>query len=92
MKRIRWSPAAASDLEEIRNYLNEHHPTFTRTTIRKLYAAARSLKQTPQRGRTGLKPGTRELVLSPLPYIIVYGVEAEMVHIFRVLQASKDRS
>lgn len=92
MKGIRWSPAAASDLEEIHNYLDEHHPTFVQTTIRKLYDAARSLKQMPQRGRIGLKPGTREMVLSPLPYIIVYGVEAEMVHIFRVLHASKDRS
>jgi hypothetical protein len=45
----------------------------------------------PHRGRVGWKAGTRELVLAPLPYIIVYGVEPEMVHIFRILHATKDR-
>jgi plasmid stabilization system protein ParE len=34
--------------------------------------------------------GTRELVLAPLPYIIVYRVEPEMVHIFRVIHTSED--
>jgi plasmid stabilization system protein ParE len=34
--------------------------------------------------------GTRELVLAPLPYIIVYGVGPEMVHIFRVIHTSED--
>jgi hypothetical protein len=29
--------------------------------------------------------------MAPLPYIIVYGVEPNMVHIFRVIHASKDR-
>ena len=56
-------------------------------TIRKLYNAARSLKQMPMRGRIGQIAGTRELVMTPLPYIIVYGVEREIVHIFRVLHA-----
>jgi toxin ParE1/3/4 len=91
LKRIRWSPAAADDLEAIRNYLEEHHPSFMQSTIRQLYDAARSLKQMPHRGRAGQKEGTREIVMSPLPYITAYGVEAEMVHIFRVLHTAKDR-
>ncbi len=90
--RIRWSPAAAADLESIRNYLHEHHPSFMQPTVRKLYEAARSLKQVPQRGRIGHKPGTRELVLAPMPYIIVYGVEPDLVHIFRILHTAKDRA
>jgi len=45
----------------------------------------------PQRGRAGLKPGTRELVLMPLPYIIVYGIEGESIHIYRILHAAQDR-
>ena len=91
MKRIRWAPAAAADLESISNYLHEHHSSFTKPTIRKLYDAARSLKQMPHRGRVGKAPGTRELVCSPLPYIIVYGVDRDMVHIFRVLHGAEDR-
>jgi len=92
LTRIRWSPAAADDLESIRIYLQENHPAYVESTIRKLYEAARSLKQMPQRGRIGRKAGTRELVLAPLPYIIVYAVEPDMVHIFRILHASQDQS
>jgi len=83
-------PAAADDLEDILNYLRRHHPSLAQSTIRKLYDTARSLKQFSNRGRMGQLEGTRELVMTPLPYIIVYGVEPQIVHIFRVIHTSKD--
>jgi plasmid stabilization system protein ParE len=88
--RIRWAPAAAEDLEAIYTYLREHHPAFAHATIRSLYDAARSLKQFPRRGPIGRLDGTREFVMAPLPYIIVYGVEIDVVHIFGVVQGSQD--
>ena len=91
MRRIRWASAAADDLEVIRNYLAEHHPSFMQSTVRQLYDTARALRQMPNRGRVGQTEGTRELVMAPLPYIIVYGVEPDMVHIFRVLHTAKNR-
>jgi addiction module RelE/StbE family toxin len=91
LRRIRWSPAAAADLQGIRDYLDEHHPSFVRPTIRNLYDAALSLKRMPNRGRIGQQAGTRELVMAPLPYIIIYGVEPDLVHIFRVLHAAEER-
>ncbi|MBI3644911.1 MAG: type II toxin-antitoxin system RelE/ParE family toxin [Acidobacteriales bacterium] len=45
--RIRWTPAAAADLEHISNYLKDRHPPYRRPTIRKLYEAIRSLKESP---------------------------------------------
>ena len=91
MRRICWAPAAADDLEDILNYLGEHHPSLVHPTIRKLYDVARSLKRFPNRGHNGREEGTRELTVAPTPYIIVYGVEPEIVHIFRVLHASRER-
>ena len=38
----------------------------------------------------GQLEGTRELVMIPLPYIIVYGVEPQIVHIFRIIHTSED--
>jgi toxin ParE1/3/4 len=87
LKRIRWAPAAADDLENIRNYLSEHHPSLVQSTIRKLYDAALSLKRFPNRGRIGHKEGTRELIMAPAPYIIVYCVERDIVQIFRVMRS-----
>ena len=90
MRRIRWAPAAADDLQDIREYLREHHPTLAQSTIRKLYDAARSLKKFPHRGRIGQAENTRELVTAPLPYIIVYRVDSDLVHIFRVIHGAED--
>jgi addiction module RelE/StbE family toxin len=91
LRRIRGAPAAADDLEGIRHYLSEHHPSLMQSTIRKLYDASRSLRQFPHRGRIGKKEGTRELVMAPMPYVIVYGVEPQIIHVFRVLHTSQDR-
>jgi plasmid stabilization system protein ParE len=43
--RIRWTPAAAADLQSISDYLKEHHPHYRDQTMRKLYGTIRSLKQ-----------------------------------------------
>jgi toxin ParE1/3/4 len=81
--------AAADDLEGISNYLCLHHPTFAASTIERLYSAAKSLKQLPHTGRVGRKNGTRELVLAPLPYLMVYAVDDQSVHILRFLHTSQ---
>jgi len=67
--RIRWTPSAAADLEHISDYLQEHHPHYRQPTMRRLYEAIRSLKQSPRRGRPGSQDGTRELLFPPLPYV-----------------------
>jgi len=90
LRRVRWSPAAAEDLEGISDYLREHHPGLRQSTISSLYKAARSLKTSSHRGRLGKREGTRELIMAPMPYVIVYGVEPQMVHIFRVLHTSRE--
>lgn len=91
MRRLRWSVAAADDLEGIANYLYLYHPSFAASTIQRLYDAAKSLKVFPFAGRTGKKSGTRELVLAPLPYLMIYAVDEHSVHILRFLHASQDR-
>jgi len=72
--RIRWTPAAAADLQHISDYLKHHHPHYRQPTIRKLYEAIRSLKELPHRGRPGREEGTRELLFPTLPYVAVYRV------------------
>jgi len=65
--RLRWTPAAAGDLEQIHDFLTENHPHLVRSTIAKLYDSIQSLKEMPNRGRPGREDGTRELVFAPLP-------------------------
>jgi toxin ParE1/3/4 len=74
--QLRWSEEAASDLERITNYLFEETPQHAPELVRVIYKAPSALLTFPHRGRPGKKENTRELVLSPLPYIVVYRILA----------------
>jgi addiction module RelE/StbE family toxin len=90
--RIRWTPAAAADLESISDYLKDRHPRLRHSTVRKLYERVRSLKQWADRGRPGSEAGTRELLFPPLPYVAVYRVADETVEVLRIYHTAQDRS
>jgi toxin ParE1/3/4 len=88
---IRWTPAAAADLDHISTYLKDHHPHYRQPTIRKLYEAIRSLKTLPYRGRIGREEGTRELSFSPLPYVAVYRVKEQSIEVLRIYHTAQNR-
>ena len=88
--RIRWTVPAADDLTNINNYLQKHYPQFAESTVRAIYERVRSLKTMPNRGRPGHRSGTRELLLSPLPYIVVYRVKDETVEILHIDHGAQD--
>jgi len=91
--RIRWTPAAAADLEHISNYLKDQHPHYQQPTIRKLYEAIRSLKALPHRGRIGREPGTRELFFPPLPCPIspCIASESRASKVLRIYHTAQER-
>lgn len=88
--RVRWTRASSVDLDHIWNYLNEHHPEFTSSTIRTIYNDVRRLAFAPRLGRVGREEGTRELVISGLPYIAVYRVKDESVEILHIFHGAQD--
>jgi plasmid stabilization system protein ParE len=86
---VRWTPAAALDLQSINDYLKDHHPHFREATIRKLYGAIQSLKEWPHLGRVGREEGTRELLFSPLPYVAVYRVNQDSIEVLRIYHGAQ---
>jgi len=89
--QIRWTTAAASDLESIADYLFEKTPQNAPRLIREICDAVFALGIHPNRGRPGKKSGTRELVLPALPYIVVYKAGSDVLHIARILHGAQDR-
>ncbi len=89
--RIRWTPAAAADLQNISDYLKDHHPHYRQPTMRKLYETIRALKQWPNRGRPGRGAGTREILFQPLPYIAVCRMTEPIIEVLRVCHGAQDR-
>ena len=80
---------AANDLESIANYLYEQNPTSAAQILRRIYHAPAILRQFPNSGRLGRKEGTRELVLTSLPYLIIYKVLGNNVRLLRVLHGAQ---
>jgi addiction module RelE/StbE family toxin len=88
--QLRWTEEAADDLERIADYLLIHAPGQAPDLVRAVYDAPSALLTFPNRGRQGKKEGTRELVLSPLPYILVYTVRADVIFIVRILHGAQN--
>jgi toxin ParE1/3/4 len=86
---LRWTQEAAADLEHIADYLFQIAPERAGELVRGIYNAPSALVTFPYRGRAGRKEGTRELVLSSLPYIVVYQINGEVIHIVRILHGAQ---
>lgn len=87
--QLRWTREAAADLERIADYLLTNTPMLAERLLRALHDAPVVLMTHPRRGRPGRKDGTRELVMSPLPYVMVYTVRRDTVFVVRILHGAQ---
>jgi toxin ParE1/3/4 len=89
--RVRWTPDAADDLEVISRRIAETSPEAALRIVRTIYRGIQSLGVFPRRGRIGREGDTRELVLTPLPYVVVYRIREEQVQVLRIYHGAQDR-
>ncbi len=87
--RIKWFTKALADLTELRNYITEDNPQAAQQVADRIIQAVEALQKQPAIGRPGRVPGTRELVISGLPYTLPYRVRGQTVEILRVLHQAK---
>ena len=87
--QLRWTEDAADDLERIADYLLTHTPDRAQELVRRVYDAPTTLLTFPNRGRPGKKEGTRELVLTPLPYVVVYTIRGDAIVVVRILHGAQ---
>jgi len=78
---LRWSPEAAADFAAIVGYIRKQNPSAAERVAHTIYDGIGSLASFPKRGRPGRIKDTRELVLSPLPFIVVYRVKAAAIEV-----------
>jgi addiction module RelE/StbE family toxin len=86
---VRWSPEAAVDFAGIVEFIRAQNPSAADRVARRIYTSITSLESFSERGRPGRITGTRELVLAPLPFVVVYRVRQKTVEIARVLHGSQ---
>ena len=95
MNKLRITPAAASDLAEIKAYisLELHNPQAAQRIVRSITHNLRHLQQNPHLGfsvsaKTGRETDLRALLSGN--YFLFYRVEIEAVQVARILDGRQD--
>jgi toxin ParE1/3/4 len=82
--KLRWTPRAVADLEEISDYLAAASPQAWEHLLQRVERLTETILDFPLMGKAGLVPGTREFVLSGTPYILVFQLKDDSVVIVSV--------
>ncbi len=89
---IVWTTVARRDVNEIWDFIEVRNPDAAELVSSEILRAVEGLLQFPKRGKPGRVKETRELVVSGLPYVVVYLLVNERVVILRVLHGAQDWS
>lgn len=81
---VRWLRRALLDLHRIHDYLSNENPAAASDVIDRIWTSTETLHDHPKAGRPGRVDGTRELVISGIPYIIAYREDGDEVHVLAV--------
>jgi toxin ParE1/3/4 len=88
--RLRWTTPATNDLYHIIQHIQQDNPDAASKVAETLYDGCSSLENFPHLGRKGRIAGTRELIYSGLPYIVVYRVYDQVIEILRIYHGAQD--
>lgn len=89
-RQIRWSPRAASDLEEICDYIARDSEHYASLFAKRIVAAIRRLQEFPEVGRVVPEyadPGLRELLYGR--YRVVYRLTQDAIEIAAICHGAR---
>jgi toxin ParE1/3/4 len=88
--RVRWLRGALLSLRGIHARVAADDPRAASRVVARIRSAVSHLGTFPGSGRRGRVPGTREVVVPKLPYLVVYRVKGQEVEILRVFHTAMD--
>ena len=88
--KVVWSPTADRNVDAIWEYIAQDNLDAADRQMERLRSAAEHLTTHPMLGRAGRMKGTRELVVSGTPYILLYRIFRTHLEIARVLHGAQD--
>ena len=87
--KIKWLRKSINNLEKIAQYIQQDNPSASLQIVAKIQTSVNQLSEFPFMGRKGRIEGTRELIISNSPYIVIYRVQSNRVEILRILHSSQ---
>jgi toxin ParE1/3/4 len=88
--KVRWLNEGTRSLRVIHAHIALDHPAAARRVVQRIKASVEKLGTFPEAGRIGQVPGTMELVITHLPYLVVYRLSSGSVDILRVFHTATD--
>jgi toxin ParE1/3/4 len=86
--RIKWTRQALNNLDAAVNYIAADNPGNAQKVAQKIWNSIQLLSHQPGIGRPGRVAGTRELVISGLPFIVPYAEQNGEIVILRIMHTS----
>lgn len=86
---LEWTRPALRDLKEAGDFIALDKPDAAEQMAERTKDAVAYLVEYPNMGKPGRMSGTRELVVSGTPFIIVYRVKVPAIQILRVLHHAR---
>lgn len=87
--KLRWLVIADDELTRIVQEIAQHNPNAADNLEHRVHKFVQHLSEFPDAGRSGRVNGTRELVISDYPYIVVYRIKDGSVEILGVRHAAR---
>ena len=85
-----WSPEAIDDLASLRAYIEQDDAAAAqRVALHIVHNVETLLAESPEMGRPGRVPGTRELVIPRTPFIVPYRLQRNTIQILRVYHGAR---
>lgn len=84
-----WLRRAIADRDAQLDYIAQDNPRAAIEQGDRIAHQVGQLIQHPQMGREGRKHGTRELVISRTPFIVIYRIKGERIELLRVLHGAQ---
>lgn len=88
--RVRYTPQAKSDLAEIFSFIARDNPAAARRVVADIRRDIMLVSDNPGIGRPGRVAGTREFVISQLPYIAAYRQQSAGIDVLAVFHTARD--
>ena len=86
---IRWLPQAQRNRLEQLEYIAQDNPLAAINQDEEIERQINMLLAHPQMGRPGRVAGTRELVISSTPFVVIYRLQEQSIEVLRLLHSAQ---
>jgi len=82
--KVRYLRRALQHITDIHAHIATESPRAADAVVQRLITRIELLQQAPKQGRLGVRPGTREVIVSGTPYIVTYRISQDAIEILTI--------